>query len=148
MIRHVLVAVDGSEHAERALDLGCWLANSLDAKLSVMYVVRDAPRIPPGVDEYGRLEHLHVTQLDVVRSVAEHVLADAERRAKAAHVVDVETVAATGRPAKEIVEYAEKAEADVIVLGRRGLGDVGGLLLGSVSHKVGHLAESMVMTVK
>lgn len=43
---------------------------------------------------------------------------------------------------------AKRAKADLIAMGRRGLGGVKGLLLGSVSHKVSQLADCSVLTVK
>ncbi|NQU72224.1 MAG: universal stress protein, partial [Rhodospirillales bacterium] len=47
-----------------------------------------------------------------------------------------------------IIEYAEQHDIDMIVIGSRGLGDLKGMLLGSVSHKVAHLAECSCITVK
>jgi nucleotide-binding universal stress UspA family protein len=60
----------------------------------------------------------------------------------------VEVLIDIGDPASTIVRVSEDLEADLIVMGRRGRGDLGGLLLGSVSHKVGHLAACAVMTVR
>ena len=53
-----------------------------------------------------------------------------------------------GDPAAAILEVAKGRKADLIVMGSRGLGDLQGLLLGSVSHKVGHLADRTCITVK
>ena len=53
-----------------------------------------------------------------------------------------------GHPAESIVAYAKAEEADLIVMGRRGLGSVSGLLMGSVSHKVAHLSECACMTIR
>ena len=53
-----------------------------------------------------------------------------------------------GSPAREIVDYARKKDVDMIVMGTRGLGDVEGMLLGSVSRGVGMLAECSCLTVK
>jgi nucleotide-binding universal stress UspA family protein len=53
-----------------------------------------------------------------------------------------------GDPAKEILSVAAEEHADIIIMGRRGMGDLAGLLLGSVSHKVSHLAECACLTVK
>ena len=47
-----------------------------------------------------------------------------------------------------IVDFARDQRADAIVMGSRGLGDVSGLLLGSVSHKVSHLAACTCIMVK
>ena len=52
-----------------------------------------------------------------------------------------------GDPAGVLVDYAKAHAIDLIVMGRRGLGDLGGLLLGSVSHKVAQLASCACLTV-
>jgi nucleotide-binding universal stress UspA family protein len=53
-----------------------------------------------------------------------------------------------GDPAAAILNLTREENADIIVMGRRGLGDLAGLLLGSVSHNVTHLAECACLTVK
>ena len=53
-----------------------------------------------------------------------------------------------GDPADQIVRAAARHGADLIVMGRRGYGDLKGLLLGSVSHKVCRLADCACLTVK
>ena len=53
-----------------------------------------------------------------------------------------------GQPANRIVEVARELDADMIVLGSRGLGNIGSLLLGSTSQKVAHLAPCTVVTVR
>jgi nucleotide-binding universal stress UspA family protein len=57
-------------------------------------------------------------------------------------------VLTTGSPAKEILEIAGRLDVDFIVMGSRGRGDLEGLLIGSVSHKVSHLAKQTCITVK
>ncbi|MGA7097226.1 MAG: universal stress protein, partial [Acidimicrobiia bacterium] len=53
-----------------------------------------------------------------------------------------------GIPAYEIVAAAKKQDVDCIVMGRRGLGDIKGLFLGSVSHKVAHLSDKTLITTE
>ena len=53
-----------------------------------------------------------------------------------------------GEPVGRIIERARESEADLIVLGRRGLSDLSGLLIGSVTHKVSQLADCACLTVK
>jgi len=53
-----------------------------------------------------------------------------------------------GDPAGRIVEAARKRGADLIVIGSRGLGDLQGMLLGSVSHKVAQLAPCTCIIVR
>ena len=60
----------------------------------------------------------------------------------------MKTVAASGDPASRILETAAAEQADMIVMGSRGLGGLKGLLVGSVSNKVNHLAKCTCVCVK
>jgi len=80
--------------------------------------------------------------------MARSVLTEVENRARSLDLAGVKTVAREGQPARPIVEYAKEHDVDLIVLGSRGLGDIGGMLLGSVSHKVGSLSECSCLTAK
>jgi nucleotide-binding universal stress UspA family protein len=53
-----------------------------------------------------------------------------------------------GYAAREIINDAEEVNADVIVMGSRGRGDLAGLLVGSTAHKVIHLSERPVLVVR
>ena len=71
----------------------------------------------------------------------------AELSARQKGVGNLETLVEVGDPASVIVNMARTRNADLIVLGRRGLGTLTGLLLGSVSHKVIQLANRPCLTV-
>lgn len=60
---------------------------------------------------------------------------------------NVKTIVKSGQPARVIVSVAQETDAGVIVIGSRGLGDLQGFLLGSVSHKVTSLSEVPVLVV-
>jgi nucleotide-binding universal stress UspA family protein len=77
-------------------------------------------------------------------AIAEKARAAASR--KGVKKVSVQLIA--GNAADSIVAAARKAKADMIVMGSRGFSDIKGLLLGSVSHKVSHLAGCTCVTVK
>jgi nucleotide-binding universal stress UspA family protein len=62
--------------------------------------------------------------------------------------MNVHCVIEDGDPGKEILRYAEEETANLIVMGSRGLSDLQGLLMGSVSHKVSHLSPCSCITVK
>jgi nucleotide-binding universal stress UspA family protein len=65
--------------------------------------------------------------------------------------VDVKTEEVTafhGHIANRLIEAAERHQADVIVMGSRGLSDIKGMFLGSVTHKVLHMAECPVLVVR
>ena len=84
----------------------------------------------------------------MIREVGEELLRRAEARAREAGGGTVSTALEVGDPASAIAEYAKANAVDLIVMGRRGLGAIGGLLLGSVSHKVTQLAPCACMTVR
>jgi nucleotide-binding universal stress UspA family protein len=54
----------------------------------------------------------------------------------------------SGPPAQHILSYAKSNDIDMIIMGSRGLSDLAGLMMGSVSHKVTHLAECSCITVR
>lgn len=177
MIKRVLVAIDGSEHANKATALACELASRFGADLIAVHVVPDKPlseaerqmaqvefqaEVARGFDLTRfsdargdiRLMSQRLTQqaAETARrfrvALGERLIADAEAQARQQAVPSVHTVLREGDPAAAILNVAREEKADIIVMGRRGLGDLAGLLLGSVSHKVTHLAECACLTVK
>jgi nucleotide-binding universal stress UspA family protein len=177
MIKRVLVALDGSDHANKALDLACEMACRFGAELVAVHVISDKPlsdaerrmaevefqsegakdfilRPSIGAASDTRLESQQlIEQAAETRgrlrwALGERLTSDACARANKKAVQTVRTVTRAGDPAKEILSVAKEENADIIVMGRRGLGDLAGLLLGSVSHKVTHLAECACLTVK
>lgn len=73
---------------------------------------------------------------------------DAANRVREAGGVVKRTDVLIGAAAQQIAHYAEDEDIDMIVMGRRGLGDLGGMLMGSVSHKVGHLTPRTLVTTE
>ena len=149
MIRSVLVAVDGSEPGERAVDLASGIAAKCDAALTLLHVQAHHAHggVPKDLEDYVRIEHVELTESEMMRQAREDLLRRAEARAREAGAETVSTALEVGDPAGVIAEYAKANAVDLIVMGRRGLGAIGGLLLGSVSHKVTQLAPCACMTV-
>lgn len=146
MIDSILVPVDGSEGSRKALDIGCALAERFDADLSLLHVVQ------PSASERtlvlgGAAITIHCSA-DELQDIGDRVLDAASRRARSRGVSPRRAVRLNGDPAQQIIEFAANHGMDAIVMGSRGLGDLGGLLLGSVSHKVSHLAKCTCMTVR
>jgi len=86
--------------------------------------------------------------LQKAKDAGREILSAADKEARAGGAGAIETAVAVGDSTGIIVEYTRDNNADLIVMGRRGLGDFSGLLLGSVSHKVGHLTDCACLTVK
>lgn len=149
MFSKILAAVDGSEHSVRAVELSADLAEKYGASLILLSVFKPM-RVPESTHSLVRttrsLEPQHTD--DELQKIAEEVLAEAEQHARKHEIPEILTQVKRGQPARSIVATAEEQGADAIVLGSRGLGDVSGVLLGSVSHKVASLAKCNVITVK
>ncbi|MEA3501186.1 MAG: universal stress protein [Actinomycetota bacterium] len=148
MVSHVLVAVDGSSHSDRALDFAAEFAVKYDADLTVLNVVSYASTVPLALGAYAELEGLYAESRSVLQEAGEKIVKSAAERARRLGVKKVMTAVELGSPAQTICETAGTADADVVVMGRRGLGDFSGLFLGSVTHKVAHTADCTVITVK
>ncbi|HEU0249169.1 MAG TPA: universal stress protein [Solirubrobacteraceae bacterium] len=132
MFHRILVAIDGSEHAQRALSEAVDLAALAKAKLTVISVHQrpstlmvGGPMVPP-VD-FGELDlALQSEHAQLLDSALEEVPDD----------VSVTKVLAEGPPAPAILAQAQKDDSDLIIMGSRGRGGVASVLLGSVSHQV------------
>lgn len=143
MFHRILVAIDGSEHAQRALSEAIDLAQLSNARLTVMTVhpktstlLVGGPVVPPvdmrSLDEALQREHEQLLESAI---------------AQVPHDVSVVKVLAHGVPATAIVEQARKDGNDLIVLGSRGRGEVASMLLGSVSHQVLQRSTAPVLVV-
>ena len=148
MVSHILVAVDGSSHADRAVEFAADLATKYEADLTILNVVSYASTVPLALGAYAELEGLYAESRSVLQTAGEEIVESAAESARQYGVTKVLTAVELGSPAQTICETAKAAEADIVVMGRRGLGDFSGLFLGSVTHKVAHTADCTVVTVK
>jgi nucleotide-binding universal stress UspA family protein len=140
-VRNILIATDGSEAANRALDVAAALAKAMGGKLSILTV--------GGALSDHAIEQLALVEKDVgatLESMSKRILIDARKRAEAIGA-PVTTEAKWGDPAEAILEAARTGHVDTIVMGRRGRGRLLGILLGSVSQKVASLAPCSVTIV-
>ena len=150
MYSHILVPIDGSDHALRALDHAADIAKRYAAKLTLLHVVREQPygRLRSEVTEYERIEHIYLTESNLLELVGKDLLDAAEKRARNNGAPEVVALVEQGSPARVIADHAASYSVDLIVMGTRGLGDLPSMLVGSVSHKVIHLSDVPVMTVR
>ncbi len=172
-MKHILVAVDGSDHARRAVDLAADIAQKYDAGLVLVHVLDDRPLsadarhladvefaelLPevspemPDARSGGRLgEFLEAHDARVAsikKLLGERILADASQRAHEHGAKSVKTILGRGDPATAILEAGSDCEANLVVIGSRGRSDLTSLVLGSVSHKVNNLSPVNVITVR
>ncbi len=147
MINKLLVALDGSNHSLMAVDYASEIAASLKAKVIILYVLK-THELPEGLREYAKLEHVAGTDIEVLKEVAGHLVAHAERRSKEKGVDDIVGEVQVGPVARTIIARAQHHDVDMIVVGSRGLGNIEATLRGGVSHRVELLAKCPVLTVK
>ena len=149
MFKNILAALDGSNHSKRAAVVATDLAIQYDSQLQFLSVTKKASaRIPDDLRRYMEVEDLTGASERLVSEVVEKVLADAENHARKKGVKNVRRLIESGPVARTIISVAKRENADLIVVGSRGLGDLEGLLLGSISHKVVSLADRNVMIVR
>lgn len=150
MFKHILVPIDGSEHAKRAIGVASDLSKKHGAKLTLLHVLTQVGgyNVPEELESYAKIEHIRVTENDLIESVGQELLANAMQLARDHGASSCDTRLEHGDPASLISAVAGNSDADLIVMGRRGLGDLGGLLLGSVSHKVAQAVDCSCLTVK
>jgi nucleotide-binding universal stress UspA family protein len=142
-MRKILIATDGSPAALQAVELGLELAEEQHAQPIFVHVAPAADVLPvTGFAMAGPVSVPHEFA-EADRSSLDEAVLIAEERG-----IDAQTKLLAGDPAREIVAYADQIDADLIVVGSRGLGTIGSALLGSVSHKLLHEAKRPVMVVR
>lgn len=176
MIKSIVLAIDGSVHAQRAQAMAIDLASRYDAQLTLVHVLtHDHPSSE--FERMAKVEHLADSATSgladkgntysavarflgttsgsrddeesrIIVLLAEQIIDKASKSAHEAGVKNVTTEILSGDYANCILEAANKVDADVIIMGRRGLSDLKGIVTGSVSHKVSERAECSVLTVK
>jgi nucleotide-binding universal stress UspA family protein len=144
MYRNILVAFDGSAHAEQALDDAIELARAGGGSLTVVTVVPEIEAWALSGGVMGPPPNLGTLHDDLERQYGA-MLADAVARVPA----DVTHGATTleGRPARAIVDRARAGGHDLVVVGSRGRGELRSMVLGSVSHEVLHESPVPVLVV-
>ncbi|WP_440951460.1 universal stress protein [Methanococcoides sp. FTZ1] len=141
-MKDIMIATDGSENVKNAISYGIEIAKATGCKVHAVYVVSD--------------EHAEVARRDLGFAKAiEQNLADEGKRATAdveeagrRFSVVVESILLKGRPVDEIINYSEKNDVDMIVMGTLGLTGVKRLLIGSVAENVVRHSKVPVLVVR
>ncbi len=152
MIEKILVPLDGSEAADKALDFALDLAQKYSAKIELLSVV---PPVPMPSAAYTASEMSPISPvvmdkyLNELKAKHEKLLSEGVQKAKEkGDDLEVSTRLMEGRPSEKIVETAEDGSFDIVVMGSRGIGGVKKFLLGSVSDRVADEAPCPVLIVK
>jgi nucleotide-binding universal stress UspA family protein len=133
-VTKVLVAVDGSKYADKALEYAVQLAREYEANLALVHVEED------------KLIRIGGPQVvDCLGTVGECILKDAATKVKG---LPFDKILEYGSPAEIIIKVAKKANVDIIVVGSRGLSSIRRYMLGSVSDDISLHARSSVLIVR
>ncbi|MEF8801764.1 MAG: universal stress protein [Halolamina sp.] len=137
MFDTIVVATDGSESVERAVEVALDLARRFDAEVHALSVV-DESEISSSPEE------IRDELREGLRENGQNAVADVA--ARATH--DVVTAVREGRPANEIAAYARKVDADAVATGTRGRHGENRFLIGSVAERVVRTCPVPVLTVR
>jgi nucleotide-binding universal stress UspA family protein len=145
MFASILVGTDGSDTARTAVAYAIDLSRELGARLLIVSAYE------PVSDLRLRDERIEVPKdlqwMVNPREDVDATLKDAAESAKEAGV-DVDTFARQGDPADAILDVAEEENADLIVVGNKGMTGAKRFLLGSVPNKVSHHAPCSVLIIR
>lgn len=138
MYKKILIAADGSDNSLRATRQAADIASLIGDGVKVEIVSVIAIDVYSDM-VYDPIEAHGEAQREIIRSASD-ILDDAG--------IDCDIVLLHGRPADEIIRYADESGADLLVMGSRGLGALREFALGSVSHKVLTHVKCPVLVVK
>lgn len=160
MLQTILVPMDGSPNALRALDQAVMLAQRFEAKVVLLSVLEDylyagslsGLEVPAGL----RLRELSLepTQEELDNQhLTRHQVGDAAAMLRKVYKglpseISAQMYFGVGSPREDIISVAKQVNADLIVMGSRGLGSIRSMLMGSVSNYVLHHSDLPVMVVK
>lgn len=137
----IVVGVDASSHAEAAAGRAVELARRLSAELHVVHVTHLSSVVLGLAADYGpALEEVKAAEMEQVWDRYEKLLGTPD--------VAITRIDLQGPPADTLAAYAAQVEADLLVVGSRGRGEVAALVLGSTSHRLLHLADRDVLVVR
>ncbi|MHA7878738.1 MAG: universal stress protein [Saccharospirillum sp.] len=146
MFQKVLVAIDGSKVALKALEKAIELQQLTGCEIYVLCVYKHHSLFQASLS-IGRPDEVQIPD-DALSQYAKEVVEHAKQFAKDHGATKVRGFVKGGRPSKMIVSFARDKGIDLIVMGSRGThSDKDGMLLGSVTHRVASLAKCPTLVV-
>jgi len=140
-MKKVLVGIDGSEVSYRGVKMGCEIASSLGAKVTIAYAM--LPLIP---DQHSNVETAARAQKQE-QHWAERILEEgAETAAECGVKADV--ISLGGSAAEALTDFAVAQNFDLVVVGSQGRGLVSRVLVGSVADRLAQLCNKPVLIVR
>ena len=136
-IKHILVALDGSDASKKGLDMAIYIAKLSGAKITGVTVVVVYPTLAGTVINYKK--YLTEKSEKMLNSTKK----DCEKQ-KVPFMIKI----LYGKPSSQISEFARKEKVDLIITGSKGIGGFKGTILGSISNSIVQKSKISVLVVK
>lgn len=144
--RSILVPMDGSDNAKRALEQAVDIASTYGASITLAYIAHDIAPLANFDQISSATEYLKEHLPQDIEKAGRGFLNDVAKTVPES--IPVKSIFAIGSPGPAIVDAVKEGNFDLIVMGSRGLGPLKGLFLGSVSSYVVTRAGCSVLIVK
>lgn len=143
-LQNFLVAVDGSDSSNRAIDVAAEMAKAAGGTLSIVNVAT-----PLTEDQKAEFKRIAGELADAADVLAQRTLKDAQQRAgwSGLPASKISAMFRWGEPTEVIIDCIVSEKMDAVVVGRRGQGRLAGLLMGSISQKLATLSPCAVVVV-
>jgi nucleotide-binding universal stress UspA family protein len=152
MYKKILIPVDGSEGSQLTLKHAAKLAEALGAEITVIHVLHFPAQLEVNSGKLGEAGILLRDQIkENVRSQIEEHAQEIIKKAREdclTYNITFQDKLVWGEPANEIIQEAQQGKYDLIVIGSRGLSEIIGWVMGSVSQKVAWHAKCPVLVVR
>jgi len=145
MFKRILVAIDGSKSALKALDKAIALQKLTGAEIYLLCVFKHHSLFEASLSMV-RPDKIQIPD-EALNEYARSVIEYAKEYAAEHEATQVRGFVKGGRPSKAIITFAKEKEADLIVMGAHGTHSVDGMILGSVSHRVAGRAHCPTLVV-
>jgi nucleotide-binding universal stress UspA family protein len=140
----IVVGTDGSETAERAVNKAAALAKAVGAELIIISAFNN--RAPAGVAAAGI--SIDSGWVAAAQDSAESVAREAAERAKSDGVASVSYQAVAGEPSEALIHVTQEQEADLLVVGSKGMQSTARFLLGPIANKVSRKVDCDLLIVE
>ena len=143
-LQHFLVAIDGSDASNRAVDVAAEMAKSADGTLSIITAA-----LPLSEDQKAEFKRIAGEYAEAADILAQRTLQAAHQRACWSELSPskITTIFRWGEPTEVIVDCIVKEKMDVVIVGRRGQGEPAGHFMGSISQELAALSPCAVVVV-
>ena len=132
----LLVAIDGSAHSSRIVDVGIEIAKGMSLKILLVHVLKDFLDEPEGLRAFEKAEEYRDAYADYVQEKGQQIVEEFTHKIEQSGV-PFRSVTPTGNPAEKILEIARVDKVKMVVIGMKGRHGIGPITsLGSVARRV------------